>query len=298
MDPVSFEDHNRRDLINEKEYILRTLFDVAQVGFVLIDQSHKVIDANPCFANMLGYPMDEVMQLHTWDWEAIMPSEQIKEDFADLSSVYRKFETIHRRKDGTTFPVEVNAAGTKINGENVILCVCIDISLRKKAEQEILYMSTHDPLTGLYNRAAYDVYVKELEANPVFPITIFSCDMNGLKEINDTYGHVVGDDVIKRCARMMSSAVGEEGFAARLGGDEFVIVSQGMNRTGARKMRRKILEMISAANQWQKPPVFLAVGFAVCAGEPFVSEQFFRLADKDMYRMKQLSKVISKDKIC
>ncbi len=124
----------------ESERRLLHLIDNAKLGMVMIDQMHKVVETNQRFADMLGYSRDEVMNLHTWDWEAVTPKQEIKETYSDLSQIDFSIETKHRRKDGSLFDVEVSGIGVKLSnapGDNAILCFCNDISERKKAERKL-----------------------------------------------------------------------------------------------------------------------------------------------------------------
>ena len=121
----------------EKEARLRTLVNNSREGIVIISQEHQVIDANRRFCEMLGYSPAEVLKLHTWDWEVNMPEPEIRRIFQDLTKINDYFETLHRRKDGSTFAVEVSATGARVGGENAVICVCRDISARKRAEEAL-----------------------------------------------------------------------------------------------------------------------------------------------------------------
>jgi PAS domain S-box-containing protein len=104
-------------------------------GIAVVDQSHRVIEANHRFAEMLGYTEEEVLQLHTWDYEAEMSEEQIRADFSDLTTTEAVFETRHRRKDGSFYDAEVCASGALIAGRPMVLTITRDISGRKSAER-------------------------------------------------------------------------------------------------------------------------------------------------------------------
>jgi two-component system OmpR family sensor kinase len=84
---------------------------------------------------MLGYNDEEVLDLHTWDWEANMSEKEIKGNFADLSKTRAVFETIHRRKDGSTYFAEVSASGAMVHGESMVFTVTRDITERKEAKR-------------------------------------------------------------------------------------------------------------------------------------------------------------------
>ena len=102
--------------------------------------------------------------------------------------------------------------------------VPLDITERKMAEDELLYLNNHDQLTGLYNRRFYDLALKSLDTSENLPLSIIVCDINGLKLINDSFGHDAGDQVIKNVAKAIESACRIEDTIARTGGDEFIAI--------------------------------------------------------------------------
>lgn len=108
-----------------------TLMNTSGDGIAIINQQHSVVECNTRFAAMLGYSVDELIGMHTWEFEDAMSEQEIRKNFADLSKISSIFETRHRRKDGTTYDVEVNASGTTIGGESLIFVVCRDIGDRK-----------------------------------------------------------------------------------------------------------------------------------------------------------------------
>ena len=132
-----------RDITEEKAVLrrreldavrLRVLVENSRDGIAIIGQDHRLIEANQAFAEMLGYTHDEMIGLHTWDWEDTLSEADVRRNFADLSQVSSVFETRHRRKDGSTYDAEVSASGVVIDGQNVVITVTRDISSRKAAE--------------------------------------------------------------------------------------------------------------------------------------------------------------------
>ncbi|MDP2178952.1 PAS domain S-box protein [Methylicorpusculum sp.] len=115
----------------------QALIDNSRDGIVIIDQRHRVREANQRFADMLGYTVEEVMDLYTWDFDVCFTQEQVEKDFSNLLQTQTIFETQHRRKDGFIFDVEVSASGTVWDGEKLVFCISRDITSRKIAEQEL-----------------------------------------------------------------------------------------------------------------------------------------------------------------
>lgn len=115
----------------------RILVDQSHDGIVVLDQQGQVVEANQRYAQMLGYTMDEVRQLHVWDWEARYERAQIEQMIQTIGPSGAHFETQHRRKDGSIFDVEISSNGAVIDGQKLIFGVCRDISARKRAERAL-----------------------------------------------------------------------------------------------------------------------------------------------------------------
>jgi PAS domain S-box-containing protein len=114
----------------------RTLMEVSLDGIAIIDQNHRVREANDRFAQMLGYTLEEFLGLHTWDFEAILTEAEIRSNFPDLSITKTTFETRHRRKDGTIYDAEVTACGAKLGDESMVLAITRDITERKQSVRQ------------------------------------------------------------------------------------------------------------------------------------------------------------------
>lgn len=160
-----------------------------------------------------------------------------------------------------------------------------DITGRKKREEEILYLSYHDQLTGLFNRRYYDHAVKRLVEMKCVPLTLVMADVNGLKQINDAFGHQVGDLLLEKMAQILQRECRAEDIAARIGGDEFVLLLPETDAENADIMISRINAAI-AREEIQNKALSVSIGFAV-KEDPFedVSE-VFKKAEDAMYRQK------------
>jgi PAS domain S-box-containing protein len=115
----------------------RVLIENSTDGIAIFNQDHRIIEANRSFAEMLGYSNEELLNLHTWDFEANLTKEQILTGFGDLPHTHQVFETRHRRRDGTIYDAEVSASGARIGGTAVVITVTRDITARKQAERKL-----------------------------------------------------------------------------------------------------------------------------------------------------------------
>lgn len=130
---------------------------------------------------------------------------------------------------------------------------CIrDIGERKKMEDELRYLSTHDALTGVHNRAFFERELQRLEKERFFPVSFIVCDLDGLKIVNDALGHDKGDELLCRAARVFMECVPGSSVVTRVGGDEFVIILPQTERKVAEEIVGCLLER--AARDSEKHP--------------------------------------------
>jgi PAS domain S-box-containing protein len=115
----------------------RILIDQSRDGIVVLDENGKVYEANQKFAEMLGYSSEEARQLYVFDWEFLFPREQVLEMVRTVDEAGDHFETQHRRKDGSTYNVDISTNGAIVEGQKLVFCVCRDITERKTMEKQL-----------------------------------------------------------------------------------------------------------------------------------------------------------------
>ncbi len=130
----------------------RVLLETSRDGIAILGEDYRVVEANSRYAQMLGYPMEEVARLHIWDWDANMDETLIRTRFPQLHLIDATFETRHRRKDGTIYDVEVSTNGTIVGGEPLAFTVCRDITERKEAEARL--QEREELFSAIFEQAA------------------------------------------------------------------------------------------------------------------------------------------------
>ncbi len=161
-----------------------------------------------------------------------------------------------------------------------------DITARKKAEEYLIYLGTHDVMTGLYNRAFFEETIQKLEHARKDPVSILVMDLNYLKKTNDTLGHHAGDKLIRRVAEVLHAAFNSTYMAARIGGDEFAVILPGKDEAESAEYLKQIQALVEINNKYYREPI-LSVSCGAATSKPGMSlEKVIQLADDAMYASK------------
>jgi PAS domain S-box-containing protein len=151
------------ELLKDEIFWRCILVKESRDGIVVLKQNCEVYEANKRFADMLGYSMEEIQQLHVWDWDSKFTKEQILELAQTVDEVGHHFETRHRRKDGSLIDVELSNSGTTYRGQKLIFCVCRDITERKQIEDTLVKKEMK--YRGIFDESIAAIYVFDTERN-------------------------------------------------------------------------------------------------------------------------------------
>jgi diguanylate cyclase (GGDEF)-like protein len=154
-----------------------------------------------------------------------------------------------------------------------------------KLEKELEYLSYHDQLTGLHNRRYFEEEIIRLDTPAKWPLTVIMSDVNGLKLINDSLGHAIGDEILKTVARILINGSGEEAVVARLGGDEFAILLPNADQRKTEKTINK-LKSIALKENVKGLDISITFGYAVKENDSEMISVILKLAEDIMYRKK------------
>lgn len=142
-----------------------------------------------------------------------------------------------------------------------------DAAIRKKQrhyEEQIKYLSIHDALTGLYNRAYFENELERLRESDSYPVTVMVADFDGLKLINDTFGQKKGDQIIVTCSQLLAAPLRRGDVLARVGGDEFMVLMPGSGDRDAEKYVADVNRVVEQYNEKHRDlPISISIGYAV-----------------------------------
>jgi diguanylate cyclase (GGDEF)-like protein len=164
-----------------------------------------------------------------------------------------------------------------------------EIDKTKVVERHLRHLSTHDFLTGLYNRTFFEAELARLGRSRQFPITIMIADVNDLKPVNDRYGHPAGDRLLQDVAQILQSVFRADEIVARIGGDEFAVILPNTDSWPVPRIEHRVRRAIAAYVAGEGFTLSLALGSATAdVGESLA--EIFKLADQRMYEDKKAIK--------
>jgi len=285
----------------------KVVIDTVNDGFWITDAVGNMLEANAAYAKMSGYSVDELVNMHVSQLEAIEQSmEEMRVHIEKvIARGHERFETRHRHKDGHEIDVEVSA--TFMPELQQFFVFIHDITKRKRAEQEVHTLAFYDALTGLPNRRLLNDRVKTAIAAGKrcgrYGAVMF-LDLDNFKPLNDTYGHDVGDLLLVEVAQRLTRCVREADTVARFGGDEFVVVlgeldpgkGESARQAGivAEKICAALAEPYALKHQREgsaettiEHRCTSSIGVALFVNHEVSAEEILKYADMAMYQAKE-----------
>ncbi len=290
----SLEQSERELQQNEERY--RTLLESQGEGFVMVDDQERLLFANPAAEALFGVAPGglqgrSLQELTTPESYALIRAQSEKRR-RGLTTTY---EVDIARPDGERRRVMVTGSpytdpkGVYLGSVGVLR----DITERHQMERRLEYLSTHDPLTGLYNRGFFEEELERLQRGRRFPVTILVGDIDQLKPVNDLEGHPAGDRLLKRAARLLAETFRGDDVVARIGGDEFAVILPQTDAAAGERALERLLARLEEHNRAQpNQPLRISLGIATGEkGRPLaevVAEADRRMYEAKLQRMKSL----------
>lgn len=274
----------------------RAAMDVSGDAILLIDRaSLGYIDVNRTFCDLVGYTREEVLRMTPMDLFSTDP-EMLERDYdaliADASGRASKVEGYYRHRDGRRIPVETQRRALQVRNGWIIVGSARDITERKQAEERIRHMAAHDSLTGLPNRVLFADRLTQaisMARRDARQCALLYLDLDKFKPVNDTYGHDVGDRLLKRVAERLRGVVRESDTVARVGGDEFTVLLLDIaSPQNAVAVAEKIVAALTTPFRLEGREIRIgtSIGIAFFPADAEDHETLIKKADAAMYQAK------------
>ncbi|MBI9015161.1 MAG: diguanylate cyclase [Clostridiales bacterium] len=260
------------------------IFENSSVIIFTISLEGSINATNKMFRRTLGYDLkdikDQDIRSILYDVNDLSLILNVAKEFIDESY---DVEVVCKTGEIKTLNVSTNIIDS-IDEE--IEIVAVDISERKIDEQRIRFLSYHDKLTNVYNRAYFDEVIECLDRRSCYPFSIIIGDMNGLKVLNDHYGHKKGDKLLQDMAEICVKSCREKDVVCRIGGDEFAIICPNTNEKGAIAICDRIRELCLETEVELIGNPSIALGYSTKLDKDTTIDEIFKQADNNMYRNK------------
>lgn len=266
----------------------REILAAMEEGYYEVDLAGNLVFFNDSLCRMTGYRGEE------------LKGKNYREFYINQEDIFKVFNQVYQTgksmtaadwpaitRDGRKIHLELSIAlrrderGEPIGFRGVVR----NVTERRQTEERIRYLSFHDQLTGLYNRHFLDEEMKRLDTERQLPISIIMADLNGLKLVNDTYGHQTGDEMLKRVAAILKIVCRDDDLLARFGGDEFVIYLPRTSEVEAQKISGRI-EEACRKELVKDVPLSVSTGVAVKVNADQRLSALLKEAEDNMYKEK------------
>lgn len=244
---VNVEEEKRREIeLQNQKSILRTIIDSLPEAIFYKDKDSRYIGCNKNFNDYYKkFGVDNVIGKNDLE---VYPDKEIAENFIKVdkeimeSKEAKYIQGVTLDENGNRI-IEESFKAPVINKKGEVLGIvglARNITSQKKLEDRLRYLSYNDALTGIYNRTYFEEKIRELNNEQHLPLGIIMGDVNGLKLVNDSLGHLEGDKLLKSIAGVLNKACGDKGYVFRWGGDEFMILLPNCNEYSCERMVEKI----------------------------------------------------------
>jgi diguanylate cyclase (GGDEF)-like protein/PAS domain S-box-containing protein len=288
-----------KDLEEEKNQLnnrlSRILNDSSNELYIVDAETLSCLQTNKGALDSLGYSPEELSSMTLAD----IIVDLNKEEILNLINPLRKntrdslsYKALQKRKDGSTYPVELRIQLSAREKPPVMLVTALDLTERDEAAKKLIHQANFDQLTNLPNRYYMFSYIRSAFARAKrqkSKVALLFLDLNNFKDVNDTHGHAMGDQLLRMVADRLKSILRESDTAARLGGDEFLLLLEGLqHREQAEVVVHKIIKSFSQPFMVKASEVYTSasIGISTFPDDGSSVELLMQYADTAMYYAK------------
>ncbi|NNE68690.1 MAG: diguanylate cyclase, partial [Pyrinomonadaceae bacterium] len=290
----------RSEALRDSEERFRSAFDFAPIGIGLVSHQGQWLKVNRALCEILGYSEDEFLDT---DFQSMLMPEDLGETLVRIHELLSgkvltcQLEQRYLHKDGNTVWASWSVSPINSGANPNLIFQIQDITDKKRAEEKLQYEATHDSLTGLPNRALFmsrlEAALEKTHDNPTYKTSVLFIDLDRFKIVNDSLGHIVGDQLLVRIAGRLKECLRPADMVARLGGDEFTILVEGKYGeeeiiTIAERVQEKFAHPFDLNGQEVYSSA--SIGVLQSTDKHLTAEDMMRDADTAMYQAKRKGK--------
>jgi diguanylate cyclase (GGDEF)-like protein/PAS domain S-box-containing protein len=275
--------------LKESEEKYCNYIENAPYAVFVVDENGDCLEANRAASTITGYNREEILGMNIRDFATANSMDEAVDRFKSLlekGKVSTELKYIHKNGEDRWWTIDA----VKI-ADNQFLGYSIDITDRKRAELNLVNLSKYDYLTGIYNRMYFETELENVDIENQLPLSVMFGDINGVKLINDAFGHAVGDKLIAESAMIMKNCCRDGDIIARIGGDEFGFLLPKTDLATADEILRKIqtaLEGFDANNHNESYKHSVSLGYATKTSLGEDIKETIKKAEGYMYQRKLL----------
>ncbi len=307
---------SKHSVIENEKYVFLSLTDITEQKNILLQQqkertriyhafesineiiiitnrNKEIIFFNEHARRMTGYTFEEVNHQKIDDMINLYYASGIRVNcFED--DYFESSEVELEAKSGLMFNISIKVSQIydDINNNIGHVMTMNDIGDAKRREREILYLTYHDVLTGLYNRTFFEEQLKLLDSERKLPLSVIMGDVNGLKLTNDVFGHIEGDRLLKTISKVLKNTCRHDDIIARWGGDEFIVLMPNTNDQQTHLVMNRIISGIEKVYKNKEVTTImpsLSLGYGT---KNTMNDDIFdaiKIAESNMYKRKMLT---------
>lgn len=279
-----------RTKISEEKY--RSLIESTDDSIYMIDKDCRYQFVNGRVLTRLKVTEKKIIGKRYSDFHDTNDTREFENYVSKIfkSGISYQYEYKSRKDDRYTLRTLSPIMGPDMRKVKHVAIISKDITDLKKTEEKLKYLSLHDPLTGLYNRAYFEEEMHRIDSSRYELVGIIVCDIDGLKLINDTLGHNKGDQLLITASKVIRKSFREGDVVARVGGDEFAILLPNSPRAKVENICQRIKHAVVTYNRKNALlPLSIATGFAIRNNPNQSMAELYREADNNMYKEKLYS---------
>ena len=279
--------------LKRREQSSRLLFEQNPMPMWIFNvKTRSFLSVNDAAVRHYGYTRSQFLSMSTDD---ICPTKDVERDLAGCDAIEGVFQSTqsisHLRADGSEIAALSFGRRIDYHGEDAYLVAIVDVTERNRAEAKVAYLAHHDSLTGLPNRVLYreQLAARLLKRGFDADIAILCLDLDLFKNVNDSYGHPIGDRLLQQVAERIRANLKKIDLVARLGGDEFVVILDGISDPqDAGAAAARLIEAIKApfCIDGFEIVVGASIGIAFAPRDGLDADELLKNADMALYRAK------------